>query len=61
MLTDIVQYIFLHWVEWLFLAISALLGWGYRQLTKRQKAEAERNTALHEGMQALLRDRIIQA
>lgn len=61
MLTDIVQYIFLHWVEWLFLAISALLGWGYRQLTKRQKAETERNTALHEGMQALLRDRIIQA
>ena len=37
MLTDIVQYIFLHWVEWLFLAISAILGWGYRQLTKRQK------------------------
>ena len=61
MLTDIVQYIFLHWVEWLFLAISALLGWGYRQLTKRQKSEVERNTALHEGMQALLRDRIIQA
>lgn len=52
---------FLHWVEWLFLAISALLGWGYRQLTKRQKSEVERNTALHEGMQALLRDRIIQA
>lgn len=61
MLTDIVQYIFLHWAEWLFLAISALLGWGYRQLTKRMKVEAERNTALHEGMQALLRDRIIQA
>ena len=57
----ITQYISAHWVEWLFLAISALLGCGYRQILKRQQQEAEKTAALHDGMQALLRDRIIQA
>lgn len=60
-MSEITQYISAHWVEWLFVAISALLGWGYRQISKRQKEEAIRNNALHDGMQALLRDRIIQA
>lgn len=57
----ITQYINAHWVEWLFVVISALLGYGYRQILKRQKEEAVKTVALHDGMQALLRDRIIQA
>ena len=57
----ITQYINAHWVEWLFVAISALLGCGYRQILKRQKEESVKTAALHDGMQALLRDRIIQA
>ena len=58
---EITQYISTHWVEWLFVAISALLGCGYRQILKRQKEESSKTEALHDGMQALLRDRIIQA
>ena len=58
---EIVKYVLANWVEWLFLAISAFLGYSYRQLTKRQKEEAQKSAALHDGMQALLRDRIIQA
>lgn len=57
----IMQYIAENWVEWLFVAISAFLGYCYRQLNKQQKEEATKNQALHDGMQALLRDRIIQA
>lgn len=57
----ILQYIAENWVEWLFVAISAFLGYCYRQLSKRQKEESTKNQALHDGMQALLRDRIIQS
>lgn len=58
---QILQHIQANWVEWLFVAISALLGMGYRQILKRQKEEAAKSEALYDGMQALLRDRIIQA
>ena len=58
---QIVQHVQANWVEWLFVAISALLGMGYRQILKRQKEEAAKNEASHDGIQALLRDRIIQA
>lgn len=61
MVAEITQYILGHWVEWLFLFISALCGIGYKHILERQKAEENRSRALHDGMQALLRDRIIQA
>lgn len=60
-MNEIIQYIGIHWVEWLFIAASTLFGFGYRQLAKKQAEESKKNTALHDGMQALLRDRIIQA
>ena len=50
----IARYISAHWVEWLFVAISALLSFGYRQAE-----ESIKNRAVQEGVQALLRDRII--
>ena len=46
-------------VEWLFLAISTILGFGYRQIIKKQTEESAKSMALQEGVQALLRDRII--
>lgn len=55
----IIQYIGVHWVEWLFLAISTILGFGYRQIIKKQTEESAKSMALQEGVQALLRDRII--
>lgn len=57
----IIQYIDQNWVVWLFAAITTLLGFGYRQLAKRQAEDRKASHALHDGMQALLRDRIIQA
>lgn len=55
------QYIGSHWVEWLFVAISAFLSFGYHQVIRRQKEESLRNEALQDGVKALLRDRIIQS
>lgn len=60
-MSEISQYIGMHWVEWLFAAVSALCCLGYRQVSKRQQEESRKSAALQDGMQALLRDRIIQA
>lgn len=57
----ILRYIAENWVQWLFLVISAFLSHCYRQLNKRQKEEAKKSQALYDGMQALLRDRIIRS
>lgn len=57
----IVNYIAQNWLEWLFAVVIALLGCGYRLLLKRMKEESQRGAALNDGIQALLRDRIIQA
>lgn len=58
---EIIQYVDMRWVEWLFVIASALFGFGYRKLSKRINNESKKNKALHDGMQALLRDRIIGA
>lgn len=58
---EIITYISANWVGWLFAAVSTLLAVGYRRLEKAYKLEAEKNIAISEGVQALLRDRIIQA
>ena len=55
----IIQYISLHWVEWLFIVISTILSLGYHKIIKRQTEESIKNKAVQEGVQALLRDRII--
>lgn len=58
---EIVAYITAHWVQWLFAGLLALLGWGYRTVSARLRAEQERNTAIAEGVQALLRDSIVSS
>lgn len=57
----IIRYVINHWVEWLFAGGIALLGYGFRQLRKQQREESIRNAAMREGVEALLRDRVIQA
>lgn len=56
---EIIAYISAHWVQWLFAAAVAALGWGNRKLTARFKAEQERNEAIAEGVQSLLRESIV--
>lgn len=58
---ELLQYLSGHWVEWLFAIISAVLGFGYRQISKRLKEERAKSESIAYGVQALLRDRIIQA
>lgn len=41
--------------------ITAILAAGYARLSKKVKANRDKQTAIEQGMQALLRDRIIQA
>ena len=57
----IITYIYEHWVEWLFAIVIAVLGVGYRLIIKRMKEESLKSAAQNAGIQALLRDRIIQA
>ena len=49
-----------HWVEWLFAVITGLAGLGYRNVSARLKIEQERNTAIAEGVQSLLRESIVE-
>lgn len=58
---QIIDFIATHWVQWLFAGLLAVLGWGYRTVSARLKAEQERNTAIAEGVQALLRDSIVSS
>ena len=58
---ELLNYIQANWVEWLFAGGFALLGYSFRQLRKQQQEESARNAALREGVEALLRDRIIQS
>lgn len=55
----ILTYIGAHWVEWLFTLCLAALGWAYKGVITRLKAEQAKNEAIAEGMQALLRDSIV--
>ena len=57
----IISYFLSHWVEWLFAALLGILGWGYRTVSARLKAEQEKNEAIAEGVQALLRESIVNS
>lgn len=56
---ELINYIQIHWVEWLFAIISALLGMEYRVVSKRLKEEQKKNAAIAEGVQSLLRESIV--
>jgi len=60
-LSDVISYISAHWVQWVFAGLLALLGWGYRTVSARLKAEQEKNAAIAEGVQALLRESIVNS
>lgn len=61
----IINYIIENWVGWLFAALFALMGWGFKRTFKMinndRKESVRTDSAIREGMQALLRDRIIHS
>ena len=56
----IIAYVADMWAEWLFLGLSAFMGWSYRKFEKRQKEKEAEDRAVKFGMQALLRNDIIK-
>lgn len=59
MIHSIFLYIAENWVSWIFLMISSVIGIGYRQIAIRQKTEQKKSEAIGNGIQALLRNEII--
>ncbi len=57
---SIYNFVLQNWVQWLYMIVVTILGVCYRRVINHQKKEAARNDALCDGVQALLRDRIIQ-
>lgn len=56
---EVINYMDSHWVEWLFLIISIMFGFLYRQSLKRFKEEQKKNDAIAKGVQNLLRESIV--
>lgn len=50
-----------YWLQWLCGIAAGAIVAAFRKLHKRQKAADERQKATERGIQALLRDRIVQA
>lgn len=58
-MSEIMTYIAENWVEWLFALCLATLTVAYRTVSKRLKEEHEKNEAIAEGVQSLLRESIV--
>ena len=54
------QFVQENWMEWLFAALTCILGALYRDVRKRLKEERERSGAIAEGVKSLLRESIVQ-
>lgn len=60
-MNEVISYISAHWVQWVFAALLAVLGWGYRTVSAQLKAEKAKNDAIAEGVQSLLRESIVNS
>lgn len=53
------EYASAHWIEWLMTIVTAVVGLGYRSVSKKLQEEKHRNEAIAEGVQSLLRESIV--
>ncbi len=60
-MSAVLAYIGAHWIQWVFAAATAFLGYLYRRISTSLHTEQERNKAIAEGVQALLRESILGA
>ena len=58
---EVLAYMSAHWVEWLFMIVTAVIGFGYRAVLKKLSEEKTRNEAIAEGVQSLLRESIVSS
>ena len=56
---EIISFISAHWTEWLFTAALAVLSWAFRGVRTQLREERERNENIANGVQALLRESIV--
>ena len=56
---DIISFISAHWLEWLFTFVLAVLSALFKSLRDQLKAEQQKNEAIAEGVQSLLRESIV--
>jgi len=61
MLEQIIYYISSNWVEWMIMGLFTILSICYRRLIKVINEDREKNRAVAKGVEALLRDRIIDS
>lgn len=55
----ILTFISAHWLEWLFTAVIAVLSWFLKLLKDQLAEEKQKNEAIADGMQSLLRESIV--
>ena len=55
----IISFISAHWLEWLFTAVLAVLSWLFKLMRDQLRQEQDRNKAIAEGVQSLLRESIV--
>lgn len=58
-MTEILLYMSAHWLEWLFAICLAALTAAWRTVIARLKTEHEKNEAIAQGVQSLLRESIV--
>lgn len=56
---DILAFISVHWLEWLFTAVLAVLSWLIKAMRDQLTEEKRKNEAIAEGVQSLLRESIV--
>lgn len=54
------DFILQNWLEWMFAAMTFILGCLYRDVRRRLGAEQRKSTAIAGGVQSLLRESIVQ-
>ena len=58
-MAEILAFIAAHWTEWLFTAALALISYFLKTLREQLAEEREKNEAIAEGVQSLLRENIV--
>lgn len=56
---EIISFIQAHWLEWLFTGVLAVLSFLFKILQSQLKEEQEKNQAIADGVQSLLRESIV--
>ena len=56
---EIISFVSAHWLEWLFTGVLAVLSFLFKTLQRQLKEEQEKNQAIADGVQSLLRESIV--